>query len=159
MSGVWRRLSGENIECIHATISNDVMANLEHDLEIYVGADSQRFEDHVNYVTAIVVYRNVKGGLGYYLSEKEKLVGKLDNRTRLWNETAKAVDKAQWLNELLREFDLRVSEVHADLNNDKKHFSNTVVQMCLGFICSMGFNGKIKPEAWAASSVANSKTK
>ena len=53
---------------------------------------------------------------------------------------------------------MRVDEVHADLNPSPMHESNSSVQACLGYICGMGFDGKIKPDSWAASSVAHRKT-
>ena len=153
---MWQRLSGDVVENIRAVISNDIMRREDKaDLKFYVGCDSQSYKEHIAYVTAIVLYETGKGGLGYYMREIEEPV---PMRHRLWNETYKAVTTATWLNQLLIEFDYRVDEVHADLNSDEKHLSQSSVTECLGFITSMGFVGKIKPEAWVASGVADQKT-
>lgn len=156
---MWKRLTGEHIEDIQKTIISDILSYPEierNELEFYVGADSQRTDKKIKFVTAIALYNKGKGGLGYYLPE---IYRNMENRDRLWTETYKAVESAQWLNKIIQPLGLRVNEVHADLNPDKKHFSNSLVQICLGYICGMGFDGKIKPEAWVASSVANGKTK
>ena len=153
---MWYRLSGDSIENIRVVIANDIVKKGEKaDLKFYVGCDSQSYKDHVVYVTAIVLYENGKGGLGYYTRDIEKPV---PMRYRLWNETFKAVTTATWLNQLLGEYDYRVDEVHADLNSDEKHLSQSSVTECLGFITSMGFVGKIKPDAWVASGIADQKT-
>ncbi len=156
---MWKRLTGEVVSDIKNTIVSDIMSVDKDDrntLEFYVGADSQRSGNTILFVTAIVMYRQGKGGNGFYFPEKYR---SMENRDRLWMETYKAVEVGLWLNELLSNFDLRVSEIHADLNKDKKYFSNSLVQTCLGYICGMGFQGRIKPESWVASSVANGKTK
>lgn len=152
----WKRLTGEKLENIKDTILADVAKYPDKEIKFYVGCDSQLIKHKIIYVTAIVLYRQGNGGLAYYFKEHEE---KVHDRTRLWNETFKAVNCALWLNELLKQVDLIVVEVHADLNHDEKHMSNTMVQACLGYICSMGFEGKIKPWSWVSTKVANSKTK
>ena len=53
----------------------------------------------------------------------------------------------------------RIEEIHTDLNPNKNYISSTMIQQCLGFIKGMGFKGTTKPDSWAASSVADIKTK
>lgn len=151
----WRKLDGGEID-LYTELQHDISLYENDELKFYVGTDSQQKKKRVIYVTAIILYRTGIGGNVYYLKEKE---AKVDMRTRLWNETYKAVEIAKELNDFLFKFGLRVDEVHADLNPDKIHKSNSVVQACLGFICGMGFEGKIKPHAWGASKVANKMTK
>lgn len=152
----WYRFSGEKVLDLKDAICEHITTYGAEGLDFFVGTDSQPKTKIITYVTVVVVYRHKKGGIVFYKRENESNV---DRRYRLWNETYKAVQTALELNEFLREYDLKVSEIHADLNSDKKFLSNSSVQACLGFICSMGFNGKIKPEAWAATKVANRKTK
>ena len=74
-------------------------------------------------------------------------------------ETFKAVKDALWLNPLLESIGYKVNEIHTDLNPNPKHPSYEMVHTCLGYIKGMGFEGKAKPHSWAASSVADYKTK
>lgn len=151
----WRRLDGEEIN-LFKTIEKDIKLYNEAEIKFYVGTDSQRKKKHITYITSIILYRETIGGCVYYTKERDKII---EMTSRLWNETYKAVTVAQELNDFLEQFDLRVNEVHADLNPNPKHKSNSVVQSCLGFICGMGFIGKIKPDAWASSKISDRKTK
>ena len=154
----WNRLTGENVNDLFLTINKDIEDNKNADSEIkfYVGTDSQVKRKGITYVTAVVLYRVGDGALVYYSKQNEN---QMDMHARLWNETYKAVEVAKELNEFLKSYNLRVDEVHADLNPNDIHKSNSSVQACLGYICGMGFDGKIKPYAWASSCVANKKTK
>jgi len=50
----------------------------------------------------------------------------------------------------------REVEVHLDLNPSKKHISNQIVDQAIGYIKSTcNVVPMIKPDAWAASSVAD----
>jgi predicted RNase H-related nuclease YkuK (DUF458 family) len=46
-------------------------------------------------------------------------------------------------------------ELHADLNNSSNHKSNGVVEEAKNYIKHLGFNLKIKPEAFAASNCSD----
>jgi predicted RNase H-related nuclease YkuK (DUF458 family) len=151
----WKNFNNEKIDLL-PTLTKLIEDNKNDSFKVFVGTDSQQKKDGITYVTAIVFYREGIGGTIFCLKEKEKIV---DLHSRLWNETYKAVSIASELNIFLKDFDMKVHEVHADLNPSKKHKSNTVVQSALGYICGMGFNGKIKPDSWAASKVANVHTK
>lgn len=154
----WNRLVGDEINDLFSTIESDIrdVRVGGEELRFYVGTDSQVKKKITTYVTAVVLYRVGSGALVYYARQNEKT---MDMRSRLWNETYKAVEIAKELNGFLRAYGLKVHEVHADLNSNDIHKSNSSVQACLGYICGMGFKGKIKPYAWASSCVANKKTK
>ncbi|MEI6422818.1 MAG: ribonuclease H-like YkuK family protein [Lentisphaerota bacterium] len=134
----------------------------DHELEVYVGGDSQVHNRTVTYVKVIVLRKVDCGAIGYYKIEKERYNRNI--RERLWNEVYKIVDVAKWLDEILiahsdkHGLDIMVKEVHADLNPSPKYKSNEVVQACLGYIQSMGYVGQIKPDAWATG-VADKKSK
>ena len=151
----WKNFDGEKIE-LYTELQKVIEDNKNDNFKVYVGTDSQQKKDHILYVTAIVFYRTGLGGLIFYLKEKEK---KVDMRSRLWNETYKAVALALELNNFLKDFGMKVDEVHADLNASKTYKSNSVVQASLGYICGMGFKGCIKPFAFASSKIANKFTK
>lgn len=156
-------MTDEPIQHLDKTIIADIEKyRHDHDLEVYVGGDSQVHNRTVTYVKVIVLRRLDHGAIGYYKIERERYNRNI--RERLWNEVYKIVDVAKWLDEILMEhsekhgLDLMVKEVHADLNPSPKYKSHEVVQACLGYINSMGYSSQIKPFAWA-SGVADKKSK
>ena len=78
---------------------------------------------------------------------------------RLWNECVKAVKCALWLDTVIEEYGLRVEEIHEDINSNKKYRSNDMLKAIVGYIEAVGFKPIIKPNAWVASTIADSKTK
>jgi predicted RNase H-related nuclease YkuK (DUF458 family) len=46
-------------------------------------------------------------------------------------------------------------EIHADINPSTKYESNKALTEAVGYILGMGYNFKIKPESWAASTGAD----
>ena len=155
----WNRLSGDGIVNIFETIEQDIIKYTnDFELKFYTGCDSQVHNDKVRYITAIVLYRQGKGGLVYYRKEIEAFKN-INPQKRLWNEVVKAVEVAQELDDILIKHDLCVEEVHADLNYDKKYLSSKVVDQCLGYIKAMGFDGVIKPYGFTASKIADRVTR
>ena len=170
MNKNWRLLTGRKIENLTEYLSEIIEKEIEDDifdLEFLVGCDSQVKKNRIVYVVAIVIHRKrkigggVNGGRVFYKLENVKLSEneKIQPKRRLWNETYKSVETALWLDEFLIEYALEVDCIHADLNADKKYLSNEVVGTCLGYIKGMGFNGKIKPDSFVASKIADKMTK
>ena len=85
--------------------------------------------------------------------------GKVTTQQRLFQETYYAVDLATKINPLLESIGHNIKEIHTDLNPDPNYISSTMINQCLGYIHGMGFKGTTKPNSWAASSVADSKSK
>jgi len=154
----WKRLNGDTIEDLGNTILSDIANSDTEDLEFYIGGDSQWNNGKVKFTVAIIMIKKGRGGRGYYKSEiiENK---KFSLQQRLFLETFKAVKIALWLNPLLESIGYKVNEIHTDLNPNPRHASYEMVQTCLGYISGMGFEGKAKPNSWAASSVADYKTK
>ena len=154
----WKRLNGENIEDLGNTILSDIATSDTEDLEFYIGGDSQASLNNVKFTVAIIMIKKGKGGRGYY-KNTIPLETNLSLSQRLFMETFKAVKVALWLNPLLESIGYKVNEIHTDLNPNPKHASYEMVHTCLGYIRGMGFEAKAKPDSWAASSVADYKTK
>ena len=74
-------------------------------------------------------------------------------------ETYYAVKLATEINPILEKIGFHIEEIHTDLNPDKNYISSTMIGQCLGYINGMGFIGKTKPDSWAASSVADLKSR
>jgi predicted RNase H-related nuclease YkuK (DUF458 family) len=154
----WRRMSDEPIKDLELVIKEDIERYKKNfEIKFYVGCDSQVHGDVVNYTKAIALRKMGCGVLAYYKVDKEKY--NKNFRERLWNETYKAVETAQWVDGILMPLNYMIEEVHADLNPSPEFKSHCVMHSCLGYIKSMGFVGKVKPEAWVASGVADNKNK
>ena len=176
----WLTLNGNIVEDIEDDIRNNIelWSNLigKDRLKFIVSCDSQRHGSKVVYVTTIVFLRKGSGGQGYYIKEISSIPGYKSHdkkeskqekykrvqaivQRRLWNECVKAVKCALWLDTVIAEYGLHVEEIHEDINSNKKYRSNDMLKAIVGYIEAVGFKPVIKPNAWVASSIADSKTK
>ena len=159
MKEQWHRFYGKVINDLEETLLTDI-ANVPTDkLQFIVGADSQWSKGRVTYTVVVVMLMNGKGGRGYYKKQITDRNHKVSIQQRLFTETYQAVEVAMWLNPILEQLGYKISEIHTDLNPSPNHKSYEMVQQCLGYIKGMGFEGKIKPDAWAANTVADYRTK
>ena len=156
---MWNRFYGTKINNLEQTILDDI-ANISTDnLKFIIGADSHWSKGKVTYTVVIVMLMDGKGGRGYYKKHITDKNHRASLQQRLFTETYQAVEVAVWLNPILEQLGYKIDEIHADLNPNPNYKSYTVVQTCLGYIKGMGFDGKIKPNAWAANTVADFRTK
>ena len=79
---------------------------------------------------------------------------KMTLRERMILEVGRSVEVAYALCELLDRFDVAL-EVHADINTDPAFESNKALKEAMGYILSMGFVFKAKPDAFASSCCAD----
>jgi predicted RNase H-related nuclease YkuK (DUF458 family) len=75
---------------------------------------------------------------------------------RMVFEVGKSIEVATEIAELLDVYEIPL-EIHADINPNPKWESNKALQSAVGYILGMGYEFKIKPEAWAASTAADRK--
>lgn len=118
----------------------------------FVGTDSQHYSKmkKVVYVTCIVLYRNKKGGK-IFLSED------IVFRTQRLHERlmTEVMNSLQIANYLVDSFPNIETIVHIDVNSKKKFKSSSYYQELVGMITGQGFKCCIKPNAWAAQTVAD----
>ncbi|MNH29726.1 hypothetical protein D3C87_1610140 [compost metagenome] len=79
---------------------------------------------------------------------------KMGIRERMLTEVQKSIDIAYALCPLLELHDVDM-EVHADINTNPHFKSNIALHEAMGYILSMGFVFRAKPEAFASSNCAN----
>ena len=84
----------------------------------------------------------------------DKTTQKLTIKERMLLEVSKSVEIAYHLCDLFDEYEVDM-EVHADINTNPNFQSNAALHEAMGYILSMGFAFKAKPEAFASSSCAN----
>lgn len=151
----WRRLNGQRIEkplleAVEETIRRESAAGYK--LKVCIGTDSQVLGTEVHFATVIVFLREKRGGFMFISNEKS--LRKMTLRERMILEVGRSVEVAYALCHLLDQYDVSL-EVHADINTDPAFESNTALKEAMGYILSMGFVFKAKPDAFASSSCAD----
>lgn len=151
----WRKFDGQRIdlpikEAVEKTILRE--KELGHKLKVCIGSDSQVRGGIVEYATVIVFLREKKGGFMFIHNSRENR--KMSLRERMIFEVSKSIEVAYALCDLLDKYDIEL-EVHADINTDPHFESNTALKEAMGYILSMGFVFKAKPDAFASSSCAD----
>lgn len=151
----WRRFNGESVEY---DIVHEVERLIIHEhqagnkLKVCIGTDSQVTAEVTEFATVIVFVRQKRGGFMLISSEKTK--HKYGIKERMLREVAMSIDIAYKLCSLLDQYNVDL-EVHADINTNPHFKSNTALSEAMGYILSMGFVFKAKPEAFASSYCAN----
>jgi predicted RNase H-related nuclease YkuK (DUF458 family) len=151
----WRKLDGASIELPiseaveKALINEDNMGN---QIKVCIGTDSQVRGAETEFATVIVILRKGRGGFMFINNDKTK--NKMSLKERLLIEVSRSIEIAYHLCSLFDKYGTEL-EVHADINTNPRFGSNTALSEAMGYILSMGFTFKAKPEAHAASCCAN----
>jgi len=135
------------------------------DIKICIGTDSQRSGKGYRFATVIVISTSEdlgggsvvgRGGIvlgtNYFSTRYKKTKGGV--KERMLYEVAKSIEVAYNIAPLLDEYYIPL-EVHADINPDIQWESSKALQEAVGYILGMGYDFKVKPDAWAASKGAD----
>jgi len=143
---------------------NQFLESCGPETKIYVGCDSRVFHNSqrktmISYTTAIVIHIDSKhGGKLFYKNsvEEAKNLNKRKPNHRLMTEVYKV---SQLYLDLIDNVDNCLDkdiEIHIDINPQKEYKSSAIMTEALGYVrgvCQV--DAKVKPEAWAASTVAD----
>lgn len=124
--------------------------------KIIIGSDSQ-VKTETCFITAVVVHRLGKGAKYYYRKLGHRQIKSL--RQKIFYETALSLEVGGMVNRYFAESgfaDLEV-EIHIDVGN--KGDTRDLIREVVGMVTGSGFQAKIKPDAYGASSVADKHTK
>ncbi|MDB5118974.1 MAG: hypothetical protein JWN56_192 [Sphingobacteriales bacterium] len=151
----WKKFNGEVITTpiiqeVEKAIEREY--NLGNKLKVCIGTDSQVKGLLIDFATVIVFLREQKGG--FMFIHQERLAQKMSIKERMLAEVQKSIECAYSLCDLLDLYDVDL-EVHADINTSPNFKSNQALHEAMGYILSMGFVFKAKPEAFASSTCAN----
>ncbi len=151
----WRRLNGQRIEeplteAVERTLKTELAAG--HRMKVCIGTDSQVRGKHIEFATVVVFLREKRGGFMFISNHHTER--KMTLRERMITEVARSVEVAYALCDVLDAYDVGL-EVHADINTDPQFQSNKALKEAMGYILSMGFIFKAKPDAFASSSCAD----
>ncbi|KMM38975.1 ribonuclease H-like YkuK family protein [Guptibacillus hwajinpoensis] len=124
---------------------------------IVIGTDSQTSRKATQFVTAIIIHRVGKGARIFYRKVKHKPIHEL--RHRIYKETEMSLELMELLKEegfsaLLEKWPI---EIHLDVG--KQGETRKVIQEVVGWVTSVGYIARIKPDSYGASSVADRYTK
>tara|TARA_B100000780_G_C21102021_1_gene444773 strand:+ start:1416 stop:1853 length:438 start_codon:yes stop_codon:yes gene_type:complete len=117
---------------------------------IHVGCDSQNYANVSVYATTIVLRYPKKGAHVLYRKEKLKRIN--DMWSRLWNEIERSVELAQFIEDVC---ELPVHQVDLDFNEDPSFPSHKILNAASGYVTSLGFMAKAKPNLLMATWAAN----
>ena len=151
----WKKFNGEILQ---TPILSEVEQAIEREynqgnkLKVCIGTDSQVKGTVTDFATVIVFLREQKGG--FMFINQERTSQKMSIKERMLAEVQKSIETAYSLCDLLDLYDVNV-EVHADINTNPQFKSNAALHEAMGYILSMGFVFKAKPEAFASSACAN----
>jgi len=151
----WKKFSGEPIrkpllDEVGYAISREYA--LGNKLKVCIGTDSQVKGAITDFATVIVFIREKKGGFMFIHQERTSL--KMSIKERMLAEVQRSIETAYALCDLLDRYHVDL-EVHADINTNPMFKSNQALHEAMGYILSMGFVFKAKPEAFASSACAN----
>lgn len=118
------------------------------DVKIYLGCDSQNRTETV-YATTLVFH--VASAGCHVIYRKEKVPRIKDMWTRLWGEVERSIEVAVYL----RERGVEVSTIDLDYNDDPMYGSNKLVASAVGYVESLGFKGRVKPDLLPAVHAAD----
>ncbi|WP_219224330.1 ribonuclease H-like YkuK family protein [Pedobacter antarcticus] len=151
----WKKFNGE---IIHQPILDEVEKAIIREtekgyhLKVCIGTDSQVKGPYTDFATVIVLLREQHGGFMYIHQEKSQQI--MSIKERMLIEVQKSIETAYAVCDLLDLYDVDL-EVHADINTNPMFKSNKALNEAMGYILSMGFIFKAKPEAFASSTCAD----
>lgn len=123
---------------------------------VYIGTDSKVYshkgEPMVAYVTVIILHYGTSKGAKIFKSHRtDRYYGQI--RQRLMMEVTDAIEAGMAITDVIED---RGFEVHLDINRDERYKSSDLVKEATGYVLgTMGFEPKLKPDSFAASSVAD----
>lgn len=151
----WRKLDGTRIDSpISEAVEKALIEERElgNQIKVCIGTDSQVYGTETEFATVIVLLRKGRGG--FMFINNNRTTQKMSLKERLLIEVSRSIEIAYHLCNLFDKYKTEL-EVHADINTNPRFGSNTALSEAMGYILSMGFTFKAKPDAHAASCCAN----
>jgi predicted RNase H-related nuclease YkuK (DUF458 family) len=148
MEKVFKELGGTEIIDLVPYLRKTL--NSSNDIKMLIGSDSHNTGKYTTYVTAIVLHFGNRGARVLY--HKENVPRVRDNFSRLWSETERSISVAEYLKQNgIRKADY----IDMDYNPNPRYQSNNVLQPAVGYVESMGYVARVKPDSPAASNCAD----
>lgn len=140
---------------------NDYFEKMKHydvPLQVIIGTDSQNFS-YTKMVSVIAVICEGHGGIYFYeISNIDRIK---DVRVKLTKETEQSLELISKLTELFENEKYSalkeniLMEIHVDAGYSDKGKTKELIPMLVGWIKACGYDCKVKPESYTASSIAD----
>lgn len=153
---MWHTGSGK--ETTLDSIMKEISPHLRKAGSIFIGCDSQVSRDRCTFSTVICLHGADCQSGGYYFFRREN-----KNREKfptMINRLLKEVELSVEMGfKILDEYPDADIEIHIDANAKKEEATGKFSDMLVGYAKGAGFRCKIKPDAWASSSIADKHSK
>ena len=149
--------TGTGKEITFFEIINKIKSHHKNSGQVFVGTDSYINSGYCIFATSIVLLgaENQRGGLYFY--KKEKYNEPTRFYTRILKEVEKSINIAIDITEICPNANL---EIHIDVSPEgKNEKTSQMARMLMGYATGSGFKCKIKPDSFAATTVADKHTK
>lgn len=139
-----------------AEILDYIRAEPDAQYKLIIGTDSQ-VRQQTQFVTAVVIHRLGKGARYFYQVRKQRKITSL--RQKIFYEASLSLSLATRLAERLAQRGGRLPNVEIHLDVGMQGETRDLIREIVGMVVGSGFDAKIKPDSYAASSVADRYTK
>jgi len=124
--------------------------------KLIIGTDSHTRDD-LCFVSAIVVHRVGKGARYYYRKRRQRKIASL--RQKIFYETSLSLALASRIADALAERGLGHMNLEIHLDVGQSGDTRDLIREVVGMVVGSGFDAKIKPDSYGASTVADKYTK
>lgn len=145
----WLTAQGETV---NQTTLLDVLGDV--DASVHIGSDSHYIGGEWVFATVVCAYRDGRGGNFFY---RRKRLPKSSFRSlydRLMQEVSYSLEAAEEVKTMIS----RDPAIHLDVNWENTATAKLMPQLT-SYVRAMGYEAKVKPEAWASSSIADKKAR
>lgn len=148
-------------EGLGTEIRDFILSEPNFKYQLIIGSDSRtrnvRSKPSLDLVTAVVIHRKGKGGRYFWSKEKVKNIYSM--KEKLYQETIASLEVARKLLSILKEdLDGHYEELEIHIDVGENGPSREMIKELVGMVNGNGFKAKVKPSAFAASSVADKYT-
>ncbi len=130
---------------------NDAIQSSSNNSAVYIGCDSKHADACTVFGLVVVIHIEQRKG-GMVFGKKSRVDRRMSINERLIKEVDIAMECAFMLSPFIGE---RIFEVHLDINPDPRYKSNSVAKYAHSYVKAQGFDYRIKPKAWAATTAAD----
>lgn len=118
-----------------------------------IGSDSEQHGDEVEFISAIVIHRVGHGARYFWMRTEKPPFPSL--RERIWHEAILSTSLARSVLDVLTERDAWWSDIEVHVDVGENGPTKELIREISGYVRAYGFIICIKPEAYAAASVAD----
>lgn len=154
---LFRNLAGGKftLERVVEELYKSVQDYPDNEHKLIIGSDSQRYGSKTNYITVIVLHHVGKCGRMFYMENRLPHSNSIDLSVRIMQETTYTVEILQAIeNSILIDLVGR-ENLSAHIDAGYNGASKKIVDSCIGWINSLGFVCRCKPNAFVASHIAD----